>query len=629
MLAGLVLMVLGIVATLFPWLGFVEMNVITGGAVSFGGLVLSAAGLFMTILRLYVKTSANMAFVRTGSGGNRTVLDGGAVVIPLVHNMIPISLETMKLDVERVGEEALITKDNLRVDVRGEFFIKVAADSEDIKAAARSLGEKGTNPDQVARLVFEKLVSALRSVAATMELADIHSRREDFAKAVFESVREDLKHNGLTLESVTISRLDQTDPSTLRDDNIFDAQGKKKITEITQSAQVERNRLTRDAEQQKASKDVETRRQILALERQQAEAEASQAAEVANIRAAKEREQKEFAIEQQRLVREAEIQQQQLIEQRRIAQELAVQTADLERQKTLIAQEQAREQADIERKKTVEVAARQQQIAVATKEAERAAAEKLRLEAEAAREAANQQVLTVQVTQEASREAEKRLIAAKQEIEQAKIKRQTDAEVEAFALVKQAEAEQLAAEREAAARLQRAEAEAKATRMQAEADEARKMVDVNIERGRVEVEQARVDVERQSLENKQTFERAAIEFETAKLQIEAEKEVRIALANSYGQFMARGNFQIFGDPTTLAAMTQQFTRGLQVGSLLEGLSANLPEEVRQLGQKAIDAVSRMTSGGDGKAAAPAEEPAPQEAELADEAVAGENEQAAR
>ncbi len=590
------------------------------------GLALMVVGAVLLALRLYVKTSANRAFVRTGAGGARPILDGGAIVVPIMHNTIPVSLETMKLDVERTGEDALITKDNLRVDVRGEFYIKVDANREDILAAARSLGERGTHPDAVQSLVFEKLVSALRSVAATMDLVDIHSRREDFAKAVFESVREDLKHNGLTLESVTISKLDQTDPRSLSDDNIFDAQGKKKITEITQSAltertrleraaEVERNRLNREAERAQQEQNVETRKQILELERSQAEAEATQSTEVANVRAAKQREQQEFQIEQERAVQEAKIAQEQAVRQRQIEQEravqeakvlqeqavkqrtieqeLAVQAAAIDRDKALILREQEKQQADILRKQAIEqarieqervvaVSDREKQIAVAQKEALRAQAEREALEAQAAREQADQQILTVIATAEAEREAAVKLTAAKQVIEQDKIKRQTDAEVQAFTQVKQADAEQEAASRRAAAQLQLAEAEAKSKEMVAQGETALKMVEVNVAKEQVNVQRAQVEVERQALENKQTFERAAIEFEKAKLQIEAAKEIQIAIAQALGQFMSRGNFQVYGDPTTMSRMFGQFTQGLGLGAWSEGLMTGTPDSVKEI-----------------------------------------------
>lgn len=629
--AALLFVIAGIVIGVLPYTFDVPpYSPIIGGL---AGLVCLVLGAVLAMLRLFVKSSANQAFVRTGQGGGKPILDGGAFVIPVLHNVIPISLETMKLDVERVGEDALITRDNLRVDVRGEFYIKVDANREDILAAARSLGEKGTHPEEVAKLVFEKLVSALRSVAATMDLVEIHSRREDFAKAVFESVREDLKHNGLTLESVTISRLDQTDPGTLSDDNIFDAQGKKKITEITQSAltertrleraaEVERNRLDRESEQAKEQQDVSTRKSILLLEREKAEAEATQATEVANVRAGKEREQQEFKIKQEQQVQEVAIERQRAVEQAKIQQELAVQGAAIDKEKELILREQEKEQTDIQRQQavqtariaqeqTVEVARRAQEIAVAEKEAERAKAEQAALEAQAERERANQEVMTVTATSEAAREAETRLIAAKQLIEQDKIKRQTDAEVAAFAVVRDAEGERDSAARRAAARLEMAEAEAKAKERQATADQALRMVDVNVERERVNVEGARVEVERQALENQQTFDKVAVQFEQAKLQIQAVKEVQVALAAALGNFMARGNFQIYGDPTTLSQMTSQFAKGLGFGAMVDGLLDSTPEGVKTalsaMSEQLKPLVEKLTGDGEPAAAPEASE----------------------
>ena len=140
------------------------------------------------------------------------------------------------------GPHALITKDNLRVDLSAEFYIKVHANTDDILQAARSLGARNVQPDAVSELVQEKLVSALRTVAATKDLVELHSKRDEFASAVQAIVTHDLASNGLTLESVTISSLDQTDPSQLQEKNVFDAQGLRKIAEITQKARVETQR---------------------------------------------------------------------------------------------------------------------------------------------------------------------------------------------------------------------------------------------------------------------------------------------------------------------------------------------------------------------------------------------------
>src|ERR687896_174480 len=212
------------------------------------------------------------------------------VFLPVIHQITPVSLETMRLNVERRGPHALITKDNLRVDLSAGFYIKVQANGDDILQAARSLGGRNVEPDAVSELVQEKLVSALRTVAATKDLVELHSKRDEFASAVQQIVTHDLASNGLTLESVTISALDQTDPTQLQERNVFDAQGLRKIAQITQQARVERNEIEREAEKQVVERNVHTNKTVLDLQRDQAEFEAEQRMKVANVRAARERE---------------------------------------------------------------------------------------------------------------------------------------------------------------------------------------------------------------------------------------------------------------------------------------------------------------------------------------------------
>ena len=215
--------------------------------VTMGLLLLFMVAVIAIVTRLYRKASANMAYVKTGMGGAKVIQDRGALIIPVVHQVIPVSLETMRLNVERRGTHALITKDNLRVDLSAEFYIKVQANADDILQAARSLGGRNVQPDAVSELVQEKLVSALRTVAATKDLVELHSKRDEFASAVQQIVTHDLASNGLTLESVTISALDQTDPSQLQERNVFDAQGLRKIAQITQQAKVERNEIEQES----------------------------------------------------------------------------------------------------------------------------------------------------------------------------------------------------------------------------------------------------------------------------------------------------------------------------------------------------------------------------------------------
>src|SRR5687767_1282179 len=353
-----VFFLIGTALAIGPW--FIPEMDMTARLVSTGvGVLLLTVVLVATMLtRRYRKASANMAFVRTGMGGARVIQDGGTLIIPVVHQVVPVSLETMRLSVERRGPQALITKDNLRVDLSAEFYIKVQANAEDILQAARSLGDRNVQADAVSELVQEKLVSALRTVAATKELVELHSKRDEFASAVQEIITNDLASNGLTLESVTISSLDQTDPTQLQERNVFDAQGLRKIAEITQRAKVQRNEIEQETQQQVVAKNVATRKKVMDMEREQAEFEAEQRAKVANVRAAREREVAEFKLQQDEAVSRRDIEKMKQIETAEVERTLAVEQAQVAKQVALIASLREQETAGIQKKQALEVAER-------------------------------------------------------------------------------------------------------------------------------------------------------------------------------------------------------------------------------------------------------------------------------
>ncbi|GMV98434.1 MAG: hypothetical protein HRF43_16715 [Phycisphaerae bacterium] len=550
-----------------------------------GAVVLALSTLLLIIAKLYRRPAANQAFVRTGMGSATVILDGGALVVPVVHELVEVSLETMRLDVKRVGPDALITRDNLRVDIASEFYIRVDANKDAILQAARSLGEKSVNAQAVSDLVYEKLVSALRSVAATKDLLELHIKRDEFASAVLENLSGDLVQNGLKLETVTISQLDQTPPESLNEQNVFDAQGLRKITEITQSQNVERNRINRDAERQIKEKDVSVRKEVLSLEKDQAEAEASQATEIANIKAAKLREQQEYEIQQRREVELAAVAKDEAVKKADILKNQSIQVADVERERAvkmqMVQRDQKIQEAEAARQQAVEVAKRLAEIAIAEKEAARAAAEAKAKAAEAEREKEAQRVQTVAVTAEADREAQKKMIEQKQQVDVSQYREKTAADVAAYTQVKKAEGEVQAAEKVKQAKLVLAEADAEAAKLRAEGEQAVKMVDVTVDRERVGVEQARVNVERQELENKQTFSEAALKFEVSKLEIQASAEVQKAFAQAIGNMLSKANMQIFGDPTTLSNMAGRFMQAAGYGQMFNGLRASMPDGVRQ------------------------------------------------
>ena len=570
---GPILIVMGLAAMLGSLLAG-QLGVPAQIGIGFCGLIFMVMGAAATAMMFYRRTSADQAFVRTGQGGSKVVLDGGIRVYPWLHRILEINLRTMKLGVNPRGQNALITRDNLRANVLAQFYIRVQADEEHILNAARSLGENSVNAETVEALVSEKLVSALRAIASQMDLFEIHTKRDEFAERVKEHVKVDLESNGLLLESVTISELDQTDPGELSDNNVFDAQGKRKITEITAAAAVERNNLEREAERSKKQKDVETRQQILTLERKQAESEAEQATEIAKVRADKERESREAVITQERQIELANIEKEKQIQAQEIARQQAVEIARAQQEQAVqsaqIVRDQQVQMATVEREKGVSLAERQKQIAVAEQEAARAKAEERVFLAAAEREKASQQVTTVTQLAEADREANKKLIAARQQIEQDKLKSQTGADVEAYTQIKQAEAAREAAAQQADARRQLAEAEASAKEMVARGEKAQQMVSVEVAREEVSVEQAKVAVERQQLENRQEFAEAGIQLEVQRLTIQAGRDVQVEFARALASFLSNGHMTLYGTPETATTMLDNMAKGFGVRSMIEG-----------------------------------------------------------
>jgi len=533
-----------------PWISQIVL-IAVGAGLLVGSLI------WTVVTKLYQKASAEEALVRTGKGGAQVVIDGGVIVWPVIHKLTRVSLKVIKLMCVREGSDALITKDYLRTDVHSEFYMRVGATREQILNAARSFGEQSGTEAAIDNIVGEKLISALRSVAAKHELAELHSDRESFASAVQELVAKEIEPNGLILETVTISRLDQTDPGHLNDNNVFDAQGKRKITEITTSALVARNELERTAEQATTEKNVATRKSVLTMQQDQAFAEAEQQMQVNKVQAEKQREADVYSVEQDRQTKQAQIVAEQSVRQADIAKEQMLQTTE------------------VEKVKAVEVATRDQQIAITQKEAERAAAEKARLEAEAAREQANQQVKTVEVVAGAEREARQKLIGAENEAQQALVRKQKDADAVAYQRQKEAEGELRAAENRAKATLTMAEADAAAKSRLAEGERAIQFVPVQVEAERVEVARKQMEVDKSSAEYKQQFEKSSIEFELGKMEITAKKEIQIALANAVGNFAQQGNYTVYGTPETMADMLEKLSKGLGIGAFLDGVGKSV------------------------------------------------------
>nr|WP_294170986.1 flotillin domain-containing protein [uncultured Sphingomonas sp.] len=407
----------------------------------YAGIVLAALlviGLILT--RLYKRASKETGFVRTGFGGERVVINGGALVLPVLHETMQVNLNTVRLAVERKNTDALITLDRLRIDVKAEFYVRVRPDRESIAMAAQTLGVRTMQPDSLKELIEGKFVDALRSVAAGMTMAQLHEQRADFVQKVQQVSAADLAMNGLELESVSLTGLDQTSIEHFNANNAFDAEGLTKLTEQIELRKKARNDIEQETRVQIEAKNLEAERRSLEISREGEFARLEQEREVEVRRAAQVAE-----VAQEQSIRQREA------EQARIEAKQQVDSAQIEANRLI-------EQAKIAQAQAVEIARQEQQIAVQNKSREesQAKAEADRARAEAV--AAEERVGTARETEVAERVKRIELIDASREAERAAIGIKVQADADKQAAADRAEAVRLAAEGEANAEKLRAEA---------------------------------------------------------------------------------------------------------------------------------------------------------------------------
>lgn len=311
---------------------------------------------------LYVRSSKDRAFVRTGMRGQKVVLDGGAFVLPVVHEAIPVNMNTVRLEVSRGQDKALISKDRMRVDVTAEFFVRVQASPQAVAAAAQTLGYKTMDAEQLKQLIEGKFVDALRTVAAGMSMEDLHEKRGTYVKAVRDTVAEDLLKNGLELESASLTQLDQTAMEYFNPSNAFDAEGLTRLTEQIEQRKKERNEVEQNTLIAIRSKNLETEKLVLDIDRdgeyarltQQREVEiarARQRTDVVKERAEQERDAEAVQIGAKQAIDTARLRAEQTLEQERIGKEQALQTAEVARRTSLELAEQRRAIAVAEQSK--------------------------------------------------------------------------------------------------------------------------------------------------------------------------------------------------------------------------------------------------------------------------------------
>ncbi|MFW2083673.1 flotillin family protein [Acinetobacter guillouiae] len=422
------------------------------------------------IARLYKRSSKEVSFVRTGFGGEKVILNGGAIVLPVLHEVIPVNMNTLRLEVKRATDQALITRDRMRVDVMAEFYVRVKPTAESIATAAQTLGKKTMSPQELKDLVEGKFVDSLRAVAAEMAMEELHEKRVDFVQKVQQVVSEDLFKNGLELETVSLTGLDQTSFEYFNPQNAFDAEGLTKLTETIEDRRKKRNDIEQDNDLAIKAKNLETEQARLQIlreeeyaklqqEREIAIRKAEQSAEIATQEAAKKREAEEAQIAAEREV-----------ELKRIASARDVENENIQKAQLI-------QKAQVEQKKTIELAEQDRAIAIAEKSRAESEAKALADQARAQAVKAEEEVTTVRETQRAERLKAVELVAAKQVAETDAIAITVAAEAAKQAAADDAEAVRIAAQADAEKIRLKAKGEADAKMLLAAAQEKQYQVD--------------------------------------------------------------------------------------------------------------------------------------------------------
>ncbi len=297
----------------------------------------------------------------------------GGIVLPMLHRPEIMDISTKVMTISRRGTDGLICMDNIRADIDVNFYIRVNSNEDDVLQVATSIGCARASTHETLNELFQaKFSEALKTVGKQMEFEELFQERSKFKEQIIKSIGRDL--NGYRLEDTAIDYLEQTPIEELDEKNIMDSEGIKKITELTTIQAVRTNEINREKDETVTKRDVEARERIVELEKEQAEAEAKQAAEIAMIEAREEAEKKKV-MEEERLK----------FESARINTEEQLAIAEANKQREIEIAEKNRERAvvleteRIEMEKQLEITKRERTVTLATIEKDKAVEQEKKL----------------------------------------------------------------------------------------------------------------------------------------------------------------------------------------------------------------------------------------------------------
>jgi len=478
-------------------------------------------GFAIVVKAFYIKVPQGTALIVNTTQAIPKVRFTGALVIPVIHKMEKMRISLITLEIDRRGKDGLICLDNIRADITVAFYLRVNETAEDVLKVAKSIGaDRASDKDAVNELFNAKFSEALKSVGKKMEFLQLFEERAFFRDEIVKTIGNDL--NGYALEDVAIDYLEQTPKSALDPNNIMDAEGIRKITEVTSRENVKTNEFIRDEERAIKKKNVETTEHLLSLERQEKEARAKQEREVANIQAREQSEQMRVAEEERLKAESARI---------TTEQEIAIQEENKLREIEVAQQNRERaigvEKERVQRAKDLEVVSREREVQLQTIEKERA------LEVEK-KEIAN--VIRERIVVEKTVAEEEERIKEVREVSEADRNRQVvvlnaeaEAQEELVKQVKQAEADEIKAKHEAQKIITLAQADLEASAKNADA--MKKMAEgIEAEQSAPGLAEARVKESLANAFEKECLAKAKVEQETLIARAQGDEQIGLAKA---------------------------------------------------------------------------------------------------
>ncbi|QBH95857.1 hypothetical protein EKN56_05230 [Limnobaculum zhutongyuii] len=484
-------------------------------------IIVAILGLFGLFKAFYIKVPQGTALIVNDMSSQPKVHFTGALVYPVIYKKEFMRISLLTLEVDRRGKDGLICKDNLRADITVAFYLRVNETTEDVLKVAKAIGvDRASDHQAVSTLFSAKFSEALKTVGKQFELAKLFEDRQNFRDRIVDVIGKDL--NGYALEDVAIDYLEQTPKSSLDPNNIFDSEGIRKITEITAIHNIETNQKERDQELAIKKKNVETREASLALERQQADAEARQQREIESIRAREAAETLRVKEEERLKAEQARIQTQQEIEIREENRLREVEVAQQNRTRAVTI-----EIEKVTRAKDLEIVSREREVELQRIEKEKALEEERKNIANVIRERV---AVEKTVAQEEERIKEVRMVSdADRQKQVTIIQAQAEAEQELVRQVKQAEADENSAKHKALEISTMAQAELEAAAKQAEAKK-RMAEGIEAEQAALGLAEARVRQAQAEAEEKEGLVQANVTAEKLLAEARGNQEKGLAQA---------------------------------------------------------------------------------------------------